>query len=185
VIKLSAFFVATTMIIGTAATAAPAAKSPTAAIAVSELTPGRFELVYSGAKFTSRDEVEGELLLSSARLSLAHGQQRFVLLAMPGEMTGVHPARTNPSYGAQFGHWEPHWSYYLPQTGWQPWHPEWGAEFWTKDTDPKLVERFQVHAMIQLGRDSTDENGSPAFNANDVVRDFGKPAEVLKLHDHH
>lgn len=154
-------------------------------IAVSELQPDRFELVYSGAKFTSRDQVERALLLSSAELALAHGQQWFVLLALPGEMTDIHPPRRAPDFGAQFGHWQPHWNYYVPGYGWQWWHPEWGAEFWTKEVDPKLIKRFEVHAMIELGEASGDDNGSPAFSAKEVVNDLTRPSEAPKNSAHH
>lgn len=153
-------------------------------VAVSELPADRFELVYSGAKFTSRDQVERELLLSSAKLALAHGQQWFVLLALPGEMTDIHPPRRTPGFGAQFGHWQPHWNYYVPKYGWQWWHPEWGGEFWTKEVDPKLVERVEVHAMIALGEASDDNNGSPAFSPKEVVNDLTRPSEVSDNNAH-
>ena len=165
------------------AAAGPAATQP--AISISELTPDRFELVYAGTKFTSRDEVERQLLLSSARLSIAHGKDSFVLLALPGEQRDVHPARPNPAFGAKYGHWQPHWNYFLPKEGWQWWHPEWSAEFWTRDVDPARVERFEAHAMIELGaRGSAVDNAVP-FNARDVVRDLGRPSGVGHPHDAH
>ena len=165
------------------AAAAPPAAQP--AISISELSPDRFELVYSGTKFTSRDEVEGQLLLSSARLALGHGQESFVLLALPGEQRDVHPARPNPGFGAKYGHWQPHWNYYLPKDSWQWWHPEWGAEFWTKDVDPKAVQRFEVHAMIELGAGAGAFDNALPFNARDVVRDLGRPPGVGHRHDAH
>lgn len=120
-------------------------------VGISELAPDRFQLVYSGTNSAAREEVEEALLLGSARVALAHEEQWFALLAMPGEMTDRHPPRRTPTFGAQFGHWQPHWNYYVPQYGWQWCHPEWGDEFWMKDVDPKLVQRFEVHAMIELG----------------------------------
>ena len=155
----------------------PASADPV--ISISELAPDRFELVYTGTKFTSRDEVEAKLLLSSARLALAHGAQWFVLLALPGELPDVHPPRRDASFGPRYGHWEPHWNYYLPGTGWQPWHPEWGAEFWTKEVDPKSVSRFEAHAMIDLGP-APSGGEAQLFNASDVVRDLGSPRRLVR-----
>lgn len=168
-----------------ASIAAPNGSLISSDIAVSELQPGRLEIIYSGAKFTSRDQVERALLLSSAEPALAHGQQWFVLLALPGEMTYIHPPRRTPDFGAQFGHWQPHWNYYVSKYGWQWWHPEWGGEFWTKDVDPKLVERFEVHAMIELGEASGDGNGSRAFSAKAVVKELTRPSEASDSSAHH
>lgn len=170
--------IASALAVAPIAPAAAAAPIRQPAISISELSPDRFELVYSGTKFTSRDEVERQLLLSSARLAVGHRKEIFVLLALPGEQPDVHPARPNPGFGAKYGHWQPHWSYYLPEDGWQWWHPEWGAQFWTKDVDPARIERFEVHAMIELGaRGSATDNALP-FNAGDVVRELGRPSGV-------
>lgn len=168
---------------GAVAAAAPTAGQPE--VRISELTPYRFELVYSGTKFTSRDEAERRLLLDSARLALAHGKVTFVLLAMPGERPDVHPARPNPGFGARYGHWQPHWNYYLPKEGWQWWHPEWGADFWTRDVDPRSVQRFTVHAMIDLGGDSDATGDAAVFSADAVVRDLSGAPGVRPEHVHH
>ena len=168
-----------------AAVVGPAAAAPAEpAVSISELSPDRFELVYSGTKFSSRDEVERQLLLDSARLAVAHGKERFVLLALPGEQPDVHPARPNPGFGARYGHWQPHWNFHLPSEGWQWWHPEWGAEFWTRDVDPARIDRFEVHAMIQLGAARGTGNALP-FDAREVVRDLGLPSGVGHRHDAH
>ena len=158
----------------------PEQRSAQPEVRISELSPDRFELVYSGTKFTSRDEPERELLLSSARLALAHGQAWFVLLPLSGERTDVHPARPNAAFGAKYGHWQPHWNYYVPQSGWQWWHPEWGAEFWTKDVDPKSVERFEVHAMIDLGQSTSSLDEGLQFKASDVVRDLNRSVQAVQ-----
>lgn len=166
--------------ISLAAPASSAAPStpPVPSITISELTPERFELVYSGTKFTSRDEIERDLLLSAARLAMAHDAQSFVLLAMPGERPDVHPPRRNAGFGAKYGHWQPHWNYLLPQHGWQPWHPEWGEDFWTREVDPKAVDRFEAHAMIQLGRSASALDDELQFSAKGVVGDLTQPSQV-------
>lgn len=147
-------------------------------ISISQVASDRFELVYSGRRFESRDGPEERLLLSGARLALAHGQEKFVLLALPGELQDVHPRRPSPSFGAKYGHWQPHWNYYIPEHGWQLWKPEWGAEFWTKDVDPRTVERFDVHAMIELGSSANAAAQGLEFRAPDILRDLSRPPSV-------
>ena len=160
------------MISGSAAWgAAPSAVVVGSGISVTALSTDRYELVYSGTRFTSRDEIEGRLLLRSARLALAHGAQRFTLLTLPGERIDVHPSRLDASFGSKYGHWQPHWTYYLAGYGWQPWHPEWGAAFWANAVNVKRVSKFEVHAMIDLGK-TENRRDAPHFNAKAVVRDF-------------
>lgn len=184
--KLKVILAAAAMAVGTNASATPPSVAPSRPeISISQLTNGRFELVYAGTKFTSRDEIEGQLLLSSARLALAHGQNSFVLLTLPGERTDVHPPRRDPAFGAKYGHWQPHWNFYVPQYGWQWWHPEWGGEFWTKDVDPKSVGRFEVHAMIDLGSSASPLDETQQFNAHEVVYDLGRTSGLPVPPDAH
>lgn len=151
--------------------AAPLPVVMRSAISVTALSTDRYELIYSGTRFTSRDEIEGRLLLRSARLALAHGAQRFTILTLPGERIDVHPSRSDASFGSKYGHWQPHWTYNLAPYGWQPWHPEWGAAFWTKGVDVKRVSQFEVHALIDLGK-TGNRPDAPAFDAKAVVHDF-------------
>ena len=171
--------------LGAPAMAASLPSPPEPSISISELMPERFELIYAGTKFTSRDEIERDLLLSAARLTLAHDAQSFVLLAMPGERPDVHPSRRDAGFGVKYGHWQPHWNYLSPQFGWQPWHPEWGVEFWTREVDPTTVNRFEAHAMIQLGKSDSPLDDELQFNASEVVHDLTRPPGVVVKHPTH
>lgn len=133
---------------------------------------GRYELTLTGRRFTSRDAIERDLLRRAALVARGKGADWFVLLTMPGERPDAHPARPNPSFGARYGHWQPHWAYRTAGAGWQPWHPEWGAPFWTRDVDPARVDGFEVHAMIELGRGRSPEGHDPAFDARKVLKDL-------------
>lgn len=179
-LSFAAFALLITLPVPASAAPPPSAATESArpSINVSQLTPTRYELVYSGTTFTSRDQIEGDLLLSAARLALAHDEQWFVLLAMPGERPDVHPTRPNPAFGAKYGHWQPHWNYDLPQYGWQWWHPEWGADFWTKDVDPKIVDGIEVHAMIDLGQSASPLDDEVQLNAKEVIQDLTSPSRV-------
>jgi hypothetical protein len=151
--------------------AAPFAVAIGPRISVTALSADRYELIYSGTRFTSRDELEGRLLLRSARLAIAHGAQRFTLLTLPGERIDAHPSRSDAKFGSKYGHWQPHWTYYSAPYGWQPWHPEWGVAFWTKDVDVTRVSQFEAHAMINLGK-TGNRPDAPVFNARTVVHDL-------------
>lgn len=133
----------------------------------------RFELTFSGREFKSRDEIEGSLLYRAALLASERGHSWFRFLHLPGEGgPEVHPARPNPSFGAIYGHWQPHWSYYRPGDGWQMWKPESGARFWTDNVDVSQIERVEVHAMIEMGRGPQPSGAEAVFDALSVAKDL-------------
>lgn len=150
----------------------PAAESA-AGFSASEAGERRYELTYSGRRFDSRDGVDGYLLYRSALLTRQQGYSWFLLLHLPGERgPNAHPARPNPSFGADYGHWQPHWSYYRSSLGWQPWHPEWGAPFWADEPGLTDVERVEAHAMIEMGRRNPPPDAQTVFDAERVTRDL-------------
>lgn len=144
---------------------------PATAFAYSEGGDGRFELTLSGKGVPSRDAVEGDLLRRAALLARSRGNAWFVLRHMGGEQPGQHRARTDATFGERYGHWQPHWSYKLAGTVWQPWHPEWGTAFWTNDVPAAMIQSFEVHAMIDVGNGPLPAQET-AFDANQVIRDL-------------
>ena len=56
--------------------------------------------------------------------------------------------------------------------GWQPRHPEWGVAFWAETIDLSLVERYDAHAMIELGINSRPAEDQPIFDVDEVIRDM-------------
>lgn len=141
--------------------------------ASSEVGPGRIEVTVSGARFESRDRVERYLLYRAALLANANGASWFGLLYFPGEAgSGAHPARSSLSSQHRYGHWQPHWNYYVSGLGWQPWHPERGATFWADSIDLSRVERYDVHAIIELGINRRPSGDLPIFDVQEVIRDL-------------
>jgi hypothetical protein len=131
-----------------------------------------YEVTYSGPWLGSRDAIEGRLLYRAALLTSQHGKTWFRFLHMPGEDGPLsHPSRQSPSFGAAYGHWQPHWSFETA-LGWQPWHPEWGVPFWAETPDGKGVKQVQVHAMIRLRNGPPTEPEQTDFNAAGVLRDL-------------
>lgn len=141
--------------------------------ASSMVTPGRFEVTFSGKRFESRDRVERYLLYRAALLAKQNGAGWFGLLYLPGEAgPDSHPARPSGPSQHHYGHWQPHWNYYVSGQGWQPWQPEWGVAFWADSIDLSLVERYDAHAMIELGINRRPLEEQPIFDVDEVIRDL-------------
>ena len=141
--------------------------------ASSEVAPGRFEVTFSGTRFESRNRVERYLLYRAALLAKQNGASWFGLLYLPGEAgPDSHPARSSPTGQHHYGHWQPHWNYYVSELGWNPWHPEWGAAFWADSIDLSRVERYDAHAIIELGINSRPSGDQPIFDVGEVMRDL-------------
>ena len=131
-----------------------------------------FEVTYSGPWRGSRDDLEGGLLYRSAVLAREHGSSWFRFLHMPGEDGPLsHPSRSSPSFGAAYGHWQPHWSY-RTEAGWQPWHPEWGDWFWADRLEKASDMQVQVHAMIELRGGAPISSEQTDFEVAAVLRDL-------------
>lgn len=138
-----------------------------------EVEPGQYELIYSARRLRSRTDVEHYLLYRSALLARQKGAISFSLLYLPGEEGPTrHPAPPGPSSGPGYGHWQPHWTYYVTGLGWQPWRPEWGAAFWADGIDAARVEKYEVHAIVKLSDGAELEEDQPDFRVSEVLRDL-------------
>jgi hypothetical protein len=148
---------------------------PGGRLRTSEVEPGRYELIFSGRQLkASRAGIEEYLLYRAALLGRKKGATSFSLLYLPGEEGPTsHPAPASASTGSGYGHWQPHWTYYVTGLGWQPWHPEWGQAFWTDGIDMARVEKYEVHAIVELSDDPTPETDQPAFKVNEVIEALG------------
>jgi len=131
-----------------------------------------YEITYSGAWLGSRDSIEGGLLYRAALLAKERGRTWFRFLHMPGEAGPLsHPSRSAPSYGAAYGHWQPHWTY-RTESGSQPWHPEWGSPFWAETLSGQSVKHVEAHAMIELGRGPPVGLSETDFDVAKVLKDL-------------
>jgi hypothetical protein len=165
--------------VGTAAqvvrSTAPHAVDFSDGFAFAALANDSYEVTYSGPWRGSRDDIEGGLLYRAALIADRHGKSWFRFLHMPGEAGPLsHPSRQSPSFGAAYGHWQPHWRYQT-DSSWQPWHPEWGSPFWAETLDGAGAERVEVHAMIELGQGPFAAAEQTDFDVSAVLRDL-RPA---------
>lgn len=136
------------------------------------VTDSNYEIRYSGRWLGSRDALEGGLLYRAALLANERGSTWFRFLHMPGEGGPLsHPSRPSPSFGAAYGHWQPHWNY-RTAAGWQPWHPEWGDRFWAERLTKSTIEEVEVHAMIELRRGAFAPGQQTDFEVSSVLRDL-------------
>jgi hypothetical protein len=147
---------------------------PDGRLRTSEVEPGRYELIFSGRQFkASRAGIEQYLLYRAALLGRQKGARSLSLLYLPGEEgPASHPAPSSASTSSGYGHWQPHWTYYVTGLGWQPWHPEWGQAFWADGIAMARVEKYEVHAIVELGGGDDLEEGQPRFMVSQVIRDL-------------
>lgn len=143
------------------------------AFTAAEAGEGRYEVTFSGRQLRSREQVERYLLYRAALLAKQRGYSWFLFLHLPGEGGPEdHPVRWDSAINADYGHWQPHWSYHQRGVGWQPWRPEWGTPFWTNEANPKDVDQYEAHAMIELRSGEIPSGALTAFNAEKVLGDL-------------
>lgn len=130
-----------------------------------------WEVAVAGTRFTSRDEIEGRLLLQTAQLARAKNRDWFVLVPRPGESSGMHPVRPTPTFGAQYSRWHAQWYYWLENGRRDLWRPEWGAPFWSSSVDLNHLKKFEAHALVQLGTGPVPEEGD-VFYPSAVTKDL-------------
>lgn len=137
---------------------------------------GIFEISVEGSRFWSRDAVERELLVETAKVTLRNEKDWFRLLEMPGESSGTHPVRPVPQYGEKYRAWHPQWAYRLKGEGWQRWRPEWGATFWADSVDSTKLVAFQASGLVLLGTGPRPGEGD-VFEARAVLEDLSRTAD--------
>ncbi|HEU0285196.1 MAG TPA: hypothetical protein VFR52_08640 [Sphingomicrobium sp.] len=135
-----------------------------------------YDVSVEGSRFTSRDAVERQLLVETAKFTLRNGKDWFRLLEMPGEGTGMHPLRPVPEYGEKYRNWHPQWAYRLDGEQWQRWRPEWGATFWADSIDLRDLVAFQANALVMLGSGPKPQEGD-IFEARAVLGDLAPSAK--------
>lgn len=137
----------------------------------------RFEVTFTGNRFTSREQVEALLLYRAAELTLEQGHDWFVIDEREMERQVERERRVEPLYDPWFhrdlGYWRPYWRYYGPVTGWRSWYPYYGDPFWTSSVDVRKVERFEAKAEIRLGRGRRPADDRRSFDAREVMARIG------------
>lgn len=133
----------------------------------------RYEVVFTGNRLTSREQVETYLLYRAAELTLQAGFEWFLIEQQGMEHTVDRQAWADPSYSPWFAgnytYWRPYWRYYRPSLGWQIWYPYGRDPFWADRMNANTVERFEAKANIRLGRGLRPNGGLQSFDAREVL----------------
>jgi hypothetical protein len=145
--------------------------APDLTISVEDFGPNRYQLVGAGSRFTSRDAVEGRLLIEAARVTVESGHSKFALIEMPSESRGVALRRPMPVFGVQYRNWHAEWCFRAGNERWQHWRPHSGAAFWAGTIDMSRITQFEAYAIIEAGPEFTTES-TDIFDAAQVLSDL-------------
>jgi hypothetical protein len=144
------------------------AAAPDLTIMVEDFGPNRYQLVAAGSRFTSRDAVEGRLLVEAARTTLRSGYPKFALIEMPSESRGAALLRPTPAFGQKYRNWHAEWCFRAGKARWQHWRPHSGTAFWADTVDMSRITQFEAYAIIEAGPEFTTES-SDIFDASEVL----------------
>lgn len=132
----------------------------------------RYRVTFAGNSMTARETVETYLLYRAAELTIAQGDDWFVMADRDTEKRSRtyvdRPFNTGP-----WGYWGPSWRYYGRGFGWRSWDPFWGDPFWDRDIDVRTVDRYEATAEIVLGRGRKPDGDVRAFDARQVIDNLG------------
>lgn len=136
-----------------------------------QIEPNRWQVMFTGNSYTSRDTVEGYLLYRAAQLTLQQGYDWFEMVdrhTEKNQQTYVDPMYS-PWYGPGFGYWRPYWRYYGAGYGWRTWDPFWGDPFWAGSINVQTVKQYQAAAEIVMGHGAKPANDPRAYDARAVM----------------
>lgn len=145
-----------------------------------QIEANRFQVMFAGNSYTSRDTVERYLLYRAAELTLQQGGDYFIMARRGTDQqtqTYATPRFDGP-YGGWGGYWEPSWSYYGPGYGWRSWDPFSGDPFWDRSVDITTVQQYRANAEIIVGHGPKPLNNVRAFDARSVIDHIG-PSIIL------
>ena len=151
------------------------AAAPALTVTVEDFGPNRYQLIAAGSHFTSRDAVEGRLLVEAARVTLRSGHPSFALIEMPSESRGAALLRSTPAYGGKYRNWHAEWCFRAGKERWQHWRPHSGTAFWADTVDMSRITQFEAYAIIEAGPEFTTES-SDIFDAAEVLTNL-RPAQ--------
>ena len=132
-----------------------------------ELTPNRYRVTFTGNSATTRDQVEDDLLLRSAEVTLAAGYTHFLF------DTRDTKARTRySSIGGVFG---PRFGY--SHFGYWNFRPRWGYGAFGPNVDIVSTTRYEAYAEIVLLNDAQAAREPRAVDAHAVIQHMPSPPQ--------
>lgn len=129
-----------------------------------QLTPTRYRVTFTGNSVTPREQVEDDLLLRSAEVTLAAGYTHFLFdtrdTRADTRYDAFSGARPGPYFGG-FGYWS-----FRPRWGYDPFGPE---------VDIMATTRFEAYAEIVLLKDADAAHEPRAVDARAVIAHITPP----------
>ena len=164
--KLAGLGLGLMLLAGCAATpAAYAPKGPGQSTGYTDrqLTANRYRVTFTGNASTSRDQVEDDLLLRSAEVTLAAGYTHFLFDTRDTKAKTRYDAipEPGPAFGGGFGYWH--------------FRPRWGYGFGA-DVDVISTTRYEAYAEIVLLNDAEAAHEPRAVDARQVIAHVTPPA---------
>jgi hypothetical protein len=128
-----------------------------------ELAPNRYRVTFTGNSATTREQVEDDLLLRSAEVTLAAGYSHFLFDTRDTKANTRYDAIPEPGpypYGG-FGYWR--------------FRPRWGYDPFGPDVDIVTTTRYEAYAEIVLLKDSDVAREPRAVDARAVIAHVAPP----------
>lgn len=129
-----------------------------------ELTPTRYRITFTGNSVTPREQVEDDLLLRSAEVTLAAGYSHFLFDTRDTKADTRYSTFAGPQPGPYFGGFG-YWSF----------RPRWGYDPFGPDVDIMSTTRYEAYAEIVLLKDADAAREPRAVDARAVIAHITPP----------
>jgi hypothetical protein len=127
-----------------------------------ELAPNRYRVTFTGNSATSREQVEDDLLLRSAEVTLAAGYSHFLFDSRDTRANTRYDTIPGPGpYYRPFGYWS--------------FRPRWGYDPFGPDVDIIASTRYEAYAEIVLLKDADAAREPRAVDARAVIAHVSPP----------
>jgi hypothetical protein len=157
-------------LVALAGCAVPAAYAPrqpgqTTGYTDRELAPNRYRVTFTGNSSTPREQVEDDLLLRSAEVTLAAGYTHFLFDTRDTKTDTRYTAFPEPRMRGGFGYWGGYWSF----------RPRWGYDPFGPDVDIMTSTRYEAYAEIVLLKDADAAREPRSVDARSVIAHVTPP----------
>jgi hypothetical protein len=132
-----------------------------------QIAPNRFRVTFTGNSATPREQVEDDLLLRAAEVTLAAGYTHFVFDTRNTQAQTRYTAFPQPDH---FG-----WGY----GGFWSFRPRWGYDPFGPPVDIMASTRYEAYAEIVLLKDSDVAKEPRAVDARAVIQHLTPPAPPI------
>jgi hypothetical protein len=129
-----------------------------------QLAANRWRVTFTGNSATPREQVEDDLLLRAAEVTLAAGYSHFLF------DTRDTQAQTTVTTFPEYGPPDPFWG-----RGWR-FRPRWGYDAFGPDVDIITTTRYQAYAEIVVLDDAQATREPRAVDAHAVIQHVTPPA---------